>query len=51
MQRVYNITVEGEHVYRVSLLGALVHNVVTVAKTAPVEEMPQVSNLRYCSGT
>jgi len=25
-QRVYNMTVEGEHVYRVSLLGALVHN-------------------------
>jgi hypothetical protein len=24
--RVYNMTVEGEHVYRVSLLGALVHN-------------------------
>ncbi len=26
VQRVYNMTVEGEHVYRVSLLGALVHN-------------------------
>ncbi len=25
-QRVYNMTVEGEHVYRVSTLGALVHN-------------------------
>jgi len=25
-RRVYNMTVEGEHVYRVSLLGALVHN-------------------------
>ncbi|MGI6416364.1 MAG: polymorphic toxin-type HINT domain-containing protein [Thermoguttaceae bacterium] len=26
VHRVYNMTVEGEHVYRVSLLGALVHN-------------------------
>lgn len=25
-QRVYNLTVEGEHVYRVSILGVLVHN-------------------------
>ena len=26
MHRVYNMTVEDEHVYRVSMLGALVHN-------------------------
>ncbi|MGI6416368.1 MAG: Hint domain-containing protein [Thermoguttaceae bacterium] len=26
VHRVYNMTVEGEHVYRVSLMGALVHN-------------------------
>jgi hypothetical protein len=36
VHRVYNLTVEGEHVYRVSHLGALVHNKPAGGGTCPV---------------
>ncbi len=35
VHRVYNMTVEGEHVYRVSLLGALVHNNCPIWSSTP----------------
>jgi hypothetical protein len=36
--RVYNMTVEGDHVYHVSLLGALVHNTYSGSSIAYIEE-------------
>jgi hypothetical protein len=37
VHRVYNMTVEGEHIYRVSNLGVLVHNVGCAKPVAPYE--------------
>jgi hypothetical protein len=44
VQRVYNMTVEGEHAYRVSLLGALVHNVPTIPAKVPVGSAPSAGS-------
>jgi hypothetical protein len=47
MHRVYNLTVEGEHVYKVSSLGVLVHNMCPPAggSTPPIPSIPHPGNI------